>query len=117
MTASIQNSTSALQAFSKQIEVSADNIANALSDDFKKSRAINTEGKNGQVKTVIRKVNTPGPLVTDPLSQTGKLKELSNTDMAEEFTNQITAEHGFSANAKVVETNEETIGTLIDLIG
>lgn len=117
MVTSIQSSVSALQAFSKQMAVSSNNVANVMSDDFKKSRAINVEGENGGVKTVITKIDTPGPLVEDPLSTTGELKELSNTDIAEELTNQIVYEHGFKANAKVISTYEETIGSLIDMIG
>jgi len=117
MVASIQSNVSALQAFSKQMAVSSNNVANALSDNFKKSRAINTEGENGQVRTTITKIDTPGPLVQDPLSETGELKELSNTDIIEELTNQIIIEQGFKANAKVIKTYEETIGSLVDLIG
>ena len=113
----IRSNVSALQAFSKQMAVSANNVANSLSDDFKKSRAINTEGENGQVKVTITKIDTPGPLVEDPLSETGELKELSNTDIVEELTNQIIIEQGFKANAKVIKTYEETIGSLIDMIG
>lgn len=114
---SVQSNTSALKAFSRQMSVSANNVANALSDDFKKSRAINTEGENGQVETVITKINTPGPLVEDPLSETGELKELSNTDIAEELVNQIAVEHGYKANAKVIQTYEDTTGSIIDMIG
>lgn len=117
MVGPISNNVSALQAFSKQIGVSANNVANALTDDFKKSRAINSEGDNGQVESVITKIDTPGPLVDDPLSETGELKELSNTDIAEELTNQIIAEQGFNANAKMIKAYEETVGTLVDLIG
>ena len=113
----INTTNSALRAFSKQIGVSANNVANALSDEFKKSRAINTEGENGQVESTITKIDTPGPLVEDPLSTTGELKELSNTDIAEEMVNQIVAEHGYTANTKVIKTYDETIGSLIDLIG
>jgi len=117
MVSSIQSNVSALQAFSKQIAVSSNNVANALSDDFKKSRAINSEGKNGQVETTITKINTPGPLVEDPKSTTGELKELSNTDIAEELINQMIAVQGYTANTKVIKTYEETIGSLVDLIG
>ena len=117
MVAPINSNVSALQAFSRQMAVSANNVANAYSDEFKKSRAINTEGQNGQVETTITQVDTPGPLVEDPLSTDGTLKELSNTDIAEEMVNQIAAEHGFKANAKVIKTYEETIGALIDLVG
>ena len=117
MIAPMRSNVSALKAFSKQMAVSANNVANVLSDDFKKSRAINTEGENGQVKVTITKIDTPGPLVEDPLSETGELKELSNVDIVEELTNQIMIEHGFKANAKVIKSYEETIGTLIDMIG
>ena len=117
MITSVNSNISALQAFSKQIGVSADNVANALSDDFKKSRAINTEDENGQVQSTITKINTPGPLVEDPLSPAGELKELSNTDIAEEMTHQIIASQGFKANTKVIKTYEETMGSLIDIIG
>ena len=72
MVTSIGSNVSALQAFSKQMAVSANNVANVYSDEFKKSRAINTEGENGQVKTIITKIDTPGPLVEDPLSKTGE---------------------------------------------
>ena len=117
MTSSIDSNISALQAFSRQMAVSANNVANALSDDFKKSRAINTEGENGMVESTITKIDTPGPLVDDPKSETGELKELSNTDIAEELVNQIAIAHGYTANTKVVKTYEETIGSLVDMIG
>ncbi len=117
MISGINSSVSALQAFSTQMSVSSNNVANALSDDFKKSRAINTEGENNQVETTITKINTPGPLVDDPKSTTGELKELSNTDIAEELVNQVAIDHGFKANAKVIKNYDETIGTLIDMLG
>jgi flagellar hook protein FlgE len=117
MVTGINSNISALQAFSKQMSVSANNVANALSDDFKKSRAINTEGENNQVKTTITKIDTPGPLVEDPTSETGELKELSNTDIATELVNQISIQHGFEANAKVIKSYDETMGSLIDMMG
>lgn len=116
MVTSIGPNVSALQAFSKKIAVSANNVANVYSDNFKKSRALNTEGEHGGVQTTITKIDTPGPLVDDPLKGEGHLKELSNTDIAEELVNQIAAEHGFNANAKMIKSYEETVGSLIDLI-
>lgn len=117
MVAPINSNVSALNAFSRQIAVSANNVANAYSDDFKKSRAVNSEGEDGQVTSTITQIDTPGPLVEDPFSTTGELKEISNVDIAEELVNQIAAEQGFNANTKVIKTYEETIGSLIDLIG
>jgi len=120
MVASINSNVSALGAFTKQIAVSANNVANIQSDEFKKSRAINSEGPNNNtVETNIQRIDTPGPLVEDEFStaETIEFKELSNTDLAEELTNQIIAQRGFEANAKTIKTYEETVGSLIDMIG
>ncbi len=117
MSLSIQNNVSALQAFSRQMQVSSNNVANTLSDDFKSSRAYNTEGENNQVDTVISQSKQAGPLVEDPLSTDGSLKELSNTDIAEELVQQIASQHGFDANAKTIQIYDETVGSLLDIIG
>lgn len=117
MVASVQSNISALRAFSKQMNASANNVANMYSDEYKKIRVINTEGQKDQVDVTITRIDTPGPLVEDPLSEKGELKELSNTDLAEEMVNQITIEHGYAANAKVIKNYDETLGSLIDMMG
>ena len=114
---SVNTNVSALQAFSRQVQVSANNVANVQSDDFKSSKALNTEGDQGQVKTVIAKDNSPGPLVEDPLKTDGSLKELSNTDIATEMVQQISSQRGFEANTKPIQTWDQTVGTLLDVIG
>lgn len=117
MSMTIQNNASALQAFSKQMMVSSNNVANSLSDDFKADRAYNVEAKNGQVKTSISETQAPAPRVEDPLKNDGSLKALSNTDIAAEMVVQTQAQNGFEANVKMIETYEETVGTLLDTIG
>jgi len=112
MSYSVNTNVSALQAFSRQIQVSANNVANSLTDDFKASRALNSEGGDGQVTTVISTNESQGPLATD-----GSLKELSNTDIATEMVQQISAQLGFEANTKPIQTWNETVGTLIDVLG
>ncbi|MBU0969623.1 MAG: hypothetical protein KKC20_03195 [Proteobacteria bacterium] len=117
MALSIQNNVSALRAFSTQVSVSANNVANGLSDDFKTSRALNSQGKDRQVTAIVTKTPSPGPLVENPLKNDGSLKELSNTDIATELVQQISSSHGFNANAKTIQTHEDTIGSLINLMG
>lgn len=116
MVDSIKNNLSALNAFSKQMIVSSNNVANTLTQNYKKNRAINSKGINNQVTTTITKINTHGPLVQNPLNETSELIELSNTDITEEMTNQIIIEQGFKANSKVISTNNELIGTIINII-
>lgn len=116
MVAPIHSNISALAAFSKKMQVSANNVANVYSDDFKKSRAVITEGQNNHVDVNIEKIETPGPLVEDPMSETGELKELSNTDLAEEFMTQIVTKHGYEANAKTIQVYDEMVGNIIDMM-
>lgn len=117
MSMTIQNNVSALQAFSNQMLVSSNNVANALSDGFKAGRAYNVEAKNGQVQTSISETQDSAPLVEDPLKNDGSLKELSNTNIEEEMVVQIQSQNGFEANAKMIQADDETTGILLDTIG
>lgn len=117
MSMNVQNNISALQAFSNQMLVSSNNVANAMSDEFKADRAYNVEGENGQVQTSISQTQASAPLVEDPLKHDSSLKELSNTNISEEMIVQIQAQNGFEANAKTIQTYDEITGTLLDTIG
>ena len=112
----VRNNVSALQAFSNQMLVSSNNVANSLSDEFKADRAYNVEAKNGQVRTSISETQASAPLVQDPLKNDGSLKELSNTNIAEEIIVQVQAQNGFDANAKMIQAYDETTGTLLNTI-
>ncbi len=41
--------------------------------------------------------------------------EMSNVDLAQEFTNMITAERGFQANSRVITTSDEMLQELVNL--
>ncbi|MBI9088468.1 MAG: hypothetical protein JEZ12_04580 [Desulfobacterium sp.] len=113
---SVNSSASALQAFGTKVAVSANNVANVYSEDFNKSRALITEGENDSVKVDISKVNTEGPIVTETFNNETVTRELSNTDIAEEFTQQIITQYGFEANTKTIGTQDDMLGTIIDLV-
>lgn len=116
----INTGASALKAFGIKMAVSANNVANVYSEDFKKSRALVTEGQEGQndaVKVNISKVDTEGPIETKMVNGQAVHQELSNTDIAEEFTGQITTQRAFEANTKTIKTEDEMLGTLIDMVG
>lgn len=117
MVSGMFNTISALNAFGKKLGVTADNVANASTDGFKKSRATLHEGPGGSVKVEINKVETPGPVVTEGTDESLEQRELSNVDPAEEIPQALVAEKMFAANAKVLETEEERIGSLLDIIG
>ena len=117
MISSVHSSISAVMAFGKKMRVAADNVANVESEEFKKSRAVLTEGAQKDVRVEIEKVDTPGPIVSE--IEDGKLveKELSNVDLVEEIPQTIIAQRSFEANLKSIQAQEETLDSLFDIIG
>ena len=55
----------------------------------------------------------------DPTSSGGQLKtgvlEMSNVDLAKEFTNMITAQRGFQANSRIITASDEMLQELVNL--
>ena len=41
--------------------------------------------------------------------------EMSNVDLAQEFTNMIVAQRGFQANGRVITTSDQMLQDLVDL--
>ncbi len=113
MVSSIYNSAQAIQAFGTGTAVTANNVANVESDDFKSSRAVMNEGDNSGVKVSLSRNSSQGPLVPQ---DDGSTKELSNTDLATEFTNMIHFQSGYDANIKAVQAADEMKGTVISMI-
>jgi flagellar hook protein FlgE len=57
---------------------------------------------------------TPGDAAGHGVIQPGTL-EMSNVDLALEFTNMIIAQRGFQANSKTITTSDEMLDTLVNL--
>jgi flagellar basal body rod protein FlgG len=117
MISSIGSSVSALTAYGKQVQVASNNVANWLSDEFKKSKAVLTEGENSHVEVNIQTVETPGPLVSEV--QDGKMtdKELSNVELVEEIAQTVISQNGYDANLKTIQVQDEIMEGLIDIVG
>jgi len=108
------NNISALNALATQQSVTANNIANSETEEFKKSRAVLEEGSNGAVSAKIQPVNTPGTMIQQP---DGTQEETSNVDFVQETTGMITTRHAYEANLKALKINTEMEDTVLDLIG
>lgn len=113
----IGNNLSAIRAFSTGMSVTANNVANANSDGFKKSRAVMEAGLNDAVKLDIQKVDVPGPVIFETRGYEQVERELSNVDLGEEIPRTIPLQRGFEANIKMFQTQDEMLGTIIDMIG
>ncbi len=117
MLSAISSALSGLLAFAKKTNVTSNNLANTLTDDFKKSRVTMKEGSAGGVDAVVEKVNTPGYPIPEAVRQDNNItaKESSNVDIAEEMTNLILTEKGYKANLKTIKAADENLGTLLNI--
>ena len=73
-------------------------------------------GENNYVVTI----NSGDPLVNPPgAAGTGKILagtlEMSNVDLAEQFTDMIVTQRGFQANSKIITTTDTMLSELIQL--
>ena len=119
-------SQTALNVFGLSRDVTANNLANINTDEFKSKRLdIQTMPDNSgvQVEDVVT-INTPGPLKNEmqlaenngKIEQQNALVEGSNTEPAREITQMIENERSFEANARVVKTHDQMAGTIIDML-
>ena len=114
MSLSINNNVSALNALGTKQAVTANNIANSESKEFKKSVAILEEDINGAVQVKTQKINTPGTMIQQP---EGTLEEMSNVDIVQEVTDMIPTKHAYEANLQALKTTAEMEDNVLDLIG
>ncbi|MFO7750275.1 MAG: flagellar basal body rod C-terminal domain-containing protein [Desulfobacteraceae bacterium] len=107
----INSAASAIKAFGTKMASTADNVANAQSRNFKKTRVVMSETDTGQgVKADVSRVKTPGTMDSSG-------NERSNVNTAEELVSMIPTEQGLKANVKAVQTMDETTGAIIDTMG
>jgi flagellar hook protein FlgE len=115
MSEAIHTALSALRANLSKLDVTANNLANANTLDFKKSRASLEETAPAGVKVTLTRIETPGtPLPPDEILREGR--EMSNVSVEEELVDLITTRHAFAANVKTIQTEDEMQGTLLDIL-
>lgn len=117
---------SALDAFGVAQAVAANNVANVNTDGFDPSsvRFEDRPDQGGVAVAEVRESDVQGPPVPAPppeAAQAGEggpyppgYVEGSGTDIATEMVNMMVNEQGFAANAAVVRTADEMLGTLLD---
>jgi flagellar hook protein FlgE len=115
MVSAINPAFSGLAAFGEKLGVTANNVANVNTDGFKKSRVILKEALPNGVTPSIERINTEGaPLLPD--RDTGKIRESSNVAVEEEMVSLMPTQQGYTANLKILQTEEEMLGTLFDIV-
>jgi flagellar basal-body rod protein FlgC len=121
MLSAIPSSLSALHAYGQKLGVTAENIANVNTPGYRRKTAVLSEGSQGDVTVHVNPSSQPAegaaanrrpaPGVTEPPSN------VNNVNLAEEIPSLVTVQRAYEANAKVVQTEDNVLGTLLDTFG
>jgi len=90
---------SAVRAFSKGFEVSAHNVANALTPGFRPVEAVYEESPQGGVNVEVK-----------------AQESAEGTDIAEESVNMVVTNAALKSNLQMLKTSQRMTGMLIDTL-
>ena len=106
---------SGIQAGGRILGASAHNIANSQTENFKRTQATLEESPAGGVRVSLSQDQRPGPQLPtgdDPFS----FREGSNVELEEEIVNTLQASHLVEANLASIRTQDEVLGSILDII-
>jgi len=114
----LNSAIAGMYANAAKLAAAAHNIANVNTDGFKKSYAVIESSASGQPDITLSLSGTPGSIVQagEGLPEGDTTRELSNVDMADELIQMRIAEYGYRSNFSVIRTQDEMIGTVLDII-
>jgi flagellar basal-body rod protein FlgC len=124
MVSSIDIALSGINAASRRLEVSANNLANQFSTKtisggqvsdtpFKAQRIDQISLSNGGV---LAQVSNANPATTNTADGQGGLREVPNVDTANELIQTKLASYDFKANLKTIQTQDEIFKSLLDIL-
>ena len=119
MVSSIGTSLNGLQAATKRIEVSANNIANQNSSNYKTQAAQQVSRPNGAVEVNVKNAGNPTQKQyspDDPGADEAGFITTANVDPAKELVDLNIASYDFKANLKALEIADKNQKTLLDII-
>ena len=115
MISAYNSALSALNAFGTKIQSNANNIANANTDSFKRTRVNLASLESGGVQAKVEQTSSAGPTVYRQGSQGEEYVELANVDLATEIPEMSLNSRMYSANLKTISTANDMLDSLLDL--
>ncbi|ADH86982.1 flagellar basal body rod C-terminal domain-containing protein [Desulfurivibrio alkaliphilus] len=116
MVTGIHSALSGLLALQQKTAATAHNTANVNTDGYKKVRVTLHEGvAPGTVEPRAEKIETPGPVVQEQTAAGPEMVEKSNVDLAQEMPNLMLSRRYYQANLKVVQSEDERLGSLLNI--
>ena len=108
----LESAISGIVAQSTRLSVSAHNVANMQTDEFRASRTVLEAKGGGGVEARVETVDARGPTIVEP---NGERREASNVSLEYEIGQQILAEHGLRASVRTLRVISESLGSILDL--
>lgn len=99
----ISSNISSIQANQTFMNNAANNIANLNTDRYVSTNTTIEESSKGTPTAISTKADDNG-------------SEKSQTNLVKEITDQITIENSTAANVQAIKTQDQMIGTLLDII-
>lgn len=108
---SIKTAQSSLQAYNFALENSAHNVANANTKGFQSQQVQFNEASQGGV---VVNLSPKGQELNAVVQEDTNLPE-SDTDLAKELVQNLEFKTGFLISAKLIQAENERLGSLIDI--
>ncbi len=107
-------SLSALDAYSRNLDIIANNIANATTDGFKRQKGTPVESRPAGVALAVTRDTSLGAPVVGIDGQPAR--ESSNVSLTDEMVGLISNQQAYDANLKALKTAFEMSGRIVDLL-
>jgi len=117
MISPLSSTVSALQAYKSRMEATSNNIANITTAEFKKSQAVLKEGANGDVQVHVTLSDTAGQPYQAFEDNQRHEKQTSNVELTKELPQMMATQHAYNANMKVIQTQDEILGSTLNIVG
>jgi flagellar basal-body rod protein FlgC len=116
MSIDLYASVAGINAFFKKMDVTAHNVANLNTDNYKRRIPHIGQDKNELPEIKVTIDNTPGLENPRQVGEPeGPPREMSNVNYAREAVSMIEAEMGAKANVTALRVAGETFGSLLDI--
>ncbi|MGB0911821.1 MAG: flagellar basal body rod C-terminal domain-containing protein [Nitrospirales bacterium] len=116
MFAGISSSLSGLTAAQTKINTAANNIANANTPEFKKSRTISEDVSSGGVQVSLDRLNGQDPVALQESTEGLDEVEFSNVNLEEELISVLSAQRSYESNLNAIALQDEALGSLLDIL-
>lgn len=115
MIPAINSAIQGLQAYGTKLNSNANNIANASTEGFKKTRVTLSEQAPQGVNASVETIDSPGNIRLEETAEGLQSIEYSNVDLTEELPKSQLNATFYQSNLKTLQTADEMTASLLNI--